>query len=186
MAGAVPIQTQEDLVPPPAVALGYRISGVLLAPAVAAAVHLAVIGPFGIDLQVPESPGSSTLASLPILTTVLVTLGVALAGWLTVGLLERGLGGERGRRIFTFIAAAVFVVSLVPIVAADIGAGARWGLFAMHVAVAAILIPTLASGTAPRAGIPGGRSLAATAQEDTHVASTAHGHPHDPTGTAQV
>ncbi|CAN5294720.1 hypothetical protein BH23ACT9_BH23ACT9_03650 [soil metagenome] len=185
MAGASPVQTQEDLVPPAPAAIGYRLSGVLLAPAVAAAVHVAIIGPFGVDLQVPEIPGG-TLTTLPILTTTLITLGVALVGWLAVVLLERGLGGPRGRRIWTLLAFALFTVSLVPIIAIDAPISAKWGLFALHVVVALLLIPSLANGqqgppltrgnvvprpAAHHAEAPADGSAAA-AEEDTHAVDT--------------
>lgn len=144
MAGAAaPPQTQEDIVPPAPVAIGYRLGGVLLAPAVAVAMHLILVGPFGVDLVVPESPGSSTLATLNLLTTVLATLAIGLAGWLAITLLERGLGNERGRGIWMWVAFGVFVVSLLPIGAMDITEGQGWGLVALHSAVALVLIPSV-------------------------------------------
>lgn len=166
MAGAVPVQTQEDLVPPPPIAVGYRLVGVLLAPAVAVAVHVALIGPFGLDLQVPEQPGSSSLGSLDLLATALVALGVGLVGWLTVALLERSLGGPRGRRIWMILAFAFFVLSLVPVIVLDVPMGAKWGLFALHVVVATVLIPTLSNGRTAPAPVPGAHGPdAAEAQE---------------------
>ncbi|MEE8603250.1 DUF6069 family protein [Euzebya tangerina] len=148
MAGASPVQTQEDLVPPPPAAIGYRLAGVLLAPAVAATLHVILVGPFGIDVQVPESPGSTTLVSLPLLQTTVVTLVVALAGWLSVMALERFLGPEQGRRIWTFAAFAVFVLSLAPILPLDVPVEGKWALFVLHLGVAVVLIPTLFNGQA--------------------------------------
>lgn len=182
MAGAAPVQTQEDLVPPPPVAVGYRLVGVLLAPAVAVAVHVALMGPFGLDLQVFESPGSSSLGSLDLLATALFALGIGLVGWLTVALLERSLGGPRGRRIWTLLAVAVFVLSLVPILVLDVPMGSKWGLFAIHVVVAMILIPTLSNGRTAPVPLPGGEvSEGAQAQEDTHVHTAVHAEAHAPT-----
>ncbi|HUG87115.1 MAG TPA: DUF6069 family protein [Euzebya sp.] len=170
MAGAVPVQTQEDLVPPPPIAVGYRLSGVLLAPAVAVAVHVVLIGPVGLDLQVTQGPGSSSLVPLSLLATVLVALVVGLLGWLAVALLERGLGGPRGRRIWTILALVVFMVSLVPVIVLDVPQSARWGLFTLHATVALVLLPTLSSGRTAHAPFPGGRGPeSAMAQEDTHA-----------------
>jgi peptidoglycan/LPS O-acetylase OafA/YrhL len=131
-----------------------------------------LVGPVGLDLQTPESPGSDTLADLSLLTTTLVTLLVGLVGWLTVTLLERGLGGERGRRIWVLLAVGVFLVSLLPIAALDVGTGAQWGLAVLHLLVAAVLIPTLANGTPAEHPVAGGwveaHASAATAHEATH------------------
>ena len=147
MAGAGPVQTQEDLVPPPPAAIGYRLAGVLLAPAVAATLHIILAGPFGIDLLVPESPGSSTLATLPLIQTTVATIIISVLGWISVMALERFLGGEKGRRIWTLIAVGVFVVSLGPIIPLDVSIAVKWGLFVLHFGVAMILIPTLSNGT---------------------------------------
>lgn len=150
MAGAVPVQTQEDLIPPAPIALGYRWAGVLLAPAVAVVMHVILIGPFGLDLQIPAGPGSSDLQPLGILTTTVVTLILGALGWLLVMGLESIAGGPRGRRIWTVVGVGVFVVSLVPVALLDVDLGAKWGLFALHLAVALVLLPTLANGTESR------------------------------------
>ncbi|WP_370327442.1 DUF6069 family protein [Euzebya sp.] len=147
MAGASPVQTQEDLVPPAPAAIGYRLAGVVLAPAVAVVVHLVLAGPVGLDLQVPETPGSSTLTELSLLTTFGVALVLALAGWALVRALEAFLGGPRGRRLWTTIAVGVAVLSLIPVALLDIDAGAKLGLVGLHLAVALVLIPSLANGT---------------------------------------
>lgn len=146
MAGAAaPPQTQEDIIPPQPVAVGYRLGGVLLAPAVAIAIHVLLIGPFGLDLRVPESPGSSTLVELGLLTTTLATLGIGLAGWLAITLLERGLGSERGRAIWMWVAFGVLALAIAAIAPLDIEPGAAWGLVVLHSFVALVLIPTLGS-----------------------------------------
>lgn len=146
MAGASPVQTQEDLVPPKPAAIGYRWAGVLLAPPVAVAVLLVLTGPAGLDLQTPESPGSSVLEPLTAMKTFVVTAVVAVLGWLSAYLLERFMGA-RGRRIWLIAAVLVTVLSLLTILPLDISAGAKWGLVILHLIVAAVLIPTLASDT---------------------------------------
>lgn len=146
MAGASPVQTQEDLVPPKPAAIGYRWAGVLLAPAVAVAVLLVLTGPAGLDVQTPESPGSSTLEPLTARKVVVVAAAVAVLGWLSAYLLERFMGA-RGRRIWLVAAVVVTILSLGAVLPLDISAGARWGLVILHLIVAAVLIPTLASDT---------------------------------------
>lgn len=169
MAGAIPVQTQEDIVPPPPAPIGYRLGGVLLAPAVAVTIHLALRGPFGLDLQVPESPGSSTLAELTLLTTTVFTLVLSLVAWISVLLLERGLGADRARGIWRWVAFGVFVASLLVIPTLDISAGAMWGLVAIHAAVALVLIPMMTAKGQPAAPVPTpGVQDAAHADEDHH------------------
>lgn len=145
MAGASPVQTQEDLIPPAPAAIGYRLAGVFLAPAVAVAAHLVLVGPIGLELHVPESPASDQLQELDLLTTFLFTLGIALAGLVTVILLQRFLGQVGGRRLWIVLALGVLVLSLIPIALLDIPTGVQWGLVALHALVALVLIPTLSS-----------------------------------------
>lgn len=175
MAGASPVQTQEDLVPPAPAAIGYRWAGVLLAAPVAVAVQVILSGPFGIDLQVPESPGSSALRDLDLLTTTLFSLGIGLVGWLAVALLEKGLGGERGRRLWILLAFGVFVVSIIAIAPLDVPISAKWGLFVLHAVVAVVLIPTLVNGKAAEHPVAGGWVEAHAPAAEAHDES-AHAH----------
>lgn len=133
------------MIPPAPAAIGYRWAGVLLAPAVAVAVHLILVGPLGLELRLPKSPGSDQLQDLPLLTTFLFTLGIGLAGWLTIVVLQRFFGLVRGRRLWMVLAFAVLALSLVPVAVLDIPTEAKWGLVALHVIVALVLIPTLSS-----------------------------------------
>ena len=148
MAGAIPVQTQEDLVPPAPAALGYRWAGVVLAPSVAVTLHLVLAGPLGLELPVPEAFGSSTLAPLPILSTALFSLVMGLLGWATVAGLEKGLGGPRGRQVWVLVAIGVTLASLGTFAGLDIPLADKWGLSVLHLAVGAVLIPCMANGTA--------------------------------------
>jgi uncharacterized membrane protein YhaH (DUF805 family) len=183
MAGASPVQTQEDLVPPSPAALGYRWAGVLLAPAVAVAVHLVLVGPFGIEPVTPSGLGGSDLEPLDVLTVLLFALGTALVGWLAVALLERSLGA-RGRRIWVALALGVLVVSLIPVALLDVSSSQRWALVALHLVVAVVLIPTMASST-PAAPLRRGNEPVAAPHHDDHAHDDhAHDdHAHDPSAT---
>lgn len=182
MAGAIPKQTQEDIVPPAPIAVGYRLAGVLLAAPVAVATQLAIEAPFGVDLRIPDAPGSAQLQDLSLLQTALFVLALSLVSWLAVVLLERGLGRERGRRIFMAVAFAVLAVSILPIAAIDVPLGAQWGLVALHSVVALVLIPTMAA-----RGTPGHHPT--TSNPDPEPASEAgedhisdqHDHEHETT-----
>lgn len=192
MAGASPVQTQEDLVPPAPSAIGYRLTGVLLAAPVAVATQVLLAGPFGIDLQVPEGPGSSALRDLDLLSTTVVALVLSLVGLLVVKLLERGLGGERGRRIWVTLAFVVFVVSLAPVAVLDVPISVKWGLFVLHAVVALVLIPTLSNGRAATNPVAGGwvaahaeaaaaqETLPPTADQASPLAATGHDQADDP------
>lgn len=156
MAGAVPVQTQEDLVVPAPAAIGFRLSGVLLAAPVAVATQLVLAGPLGLDLQVPQSLGSSTLDELGLLETTVVVLVISLVGSLTVRLLEVFAGGERGRRIWTTVAVVVLAVSLLLILPLDVSVETKGGLAALLLVVAMVLIPTLSDGTKAAHPVAGG------------------------------
>lgn len=181
MAGAIPKQTQEDIVPPAPIGVGYRLAGVLLAAPVAVVVHLILVGPFGLELATPDGLGSSSLEPLGVLTTVLVTVGLSLASWASVAVLQRGLGTERGRRIWMTLAFAVLAVSLAPVAGLDISAGARWGLVFLHSSVAVVLIPTMAARGTP--GVHPTTSLAEPPSpgdvEDDHHDDHGHHDEHD-------
>lgn len=154
MAGAIPVQTQEDIVPPPPKPVGFRLSGILLAPAVAATIVLIMRGPFGVNLEIPAGGGSSALTSLDLLTTTIVTLLISLVAYVSILLLQRGLGAERGRSIWMTVAFAVLAVSILPIAFLDISRAAKWGLVVLHSAVAVVLIPTMAARGDADPGIP--------------------------------
>lgn len=177
MAGAIPKQTQEDIVPPPPIALGYRLGGVLLAAPVAATLQVVLEGPVGLDLVVPDL-GSSTLEPLPLLLTVAFTLGMSLLAWITVAVAERALGAERGRTAWAWAAFAVFVLSLIPVYTMGATAGQTWGLVALHAVVALLLIPSMTAKGTP--GVHGPTNLGEPASAGDvggdHHGHDAHGH----------
>ncbi|WP_341253188.1 DUF6069 family protein [Euzebya pacifica] len=135
MAGAIPVQTQEDIVPPTPKPIGYRLAGVLLAPGVAATMHLVLTGPLGLSLE----------DGFGLMTVTLAPLVVGMVAWIAVMLLEQGLGKEKSRRIWMAVAFGALAASILAIVPADVTTGAKWGLVALFSAVAVVLIPTMAA-----------------------------------------
>ena len=135
MAGAIPVQTQEDIVPPTPKPIGYRLAGVLLAPGGAATMHLVLTGPLGLSLE----------DGFGLMTVTLATLVVGMVAWIAVMLLEQGLGKEKSRRIWMAVAFGALAASILAIVPADVTTGAKWGLVALFSAVAVVLVPTMAA-----------------------------------------
>lgn len=81
---------------------------------------------------------------------VLVTAVLAgLAGWALLAILERNV--SRPRLVWTVIASVVAVLSLVGPAASAVDGHSRGTLVALHVVVAAVLIPALAAVARPRA-----------------------------------
>ena len=90
----------------------------------------------GADYWITDSMGS---VRIDLLVTAQVTVVLALAGWALLALLE--LITRRGPAIWTAVAVAVTVASLVPIVLVEATTATRIGLVLVHLAVGATLIP---------------------------------------------
>jgi hypothetical protein len=115
-----------------------RAAAVVVATAVAAeVVFLAVHQAGGVDLAVRNG---STVTHVGAAAVVAVSLLVALAAWGLLALLQRMSG--RGRRIWTIVATVIFVVSLLGPLGGET-ASATLGLVALHLTVAAVVIPGL-------------------------------------------
>lgn len=99
----------------------------------------------GVEFDV-VSGGRPMVVSLPLVLTT--ALAVSLAGWGALALLERLTA--RAARIWTAIAVAVLLISLVPLPAVETGSATRVVLALMHVAVGAVLIPALRATTTAR------------------------------------
>ncbi|MFI7576892.1 DUF6069 family protein [Micromonospora sp. NPDC049497] len=116
-----------------------RALGVLAA--VATCVLIWVIGAVaGVDWTV-TTPGRPAM-EVGLAMVVVFSLGASLVGWAALVVLER-FAGHRATLIWTVLAAVVAVVSLLPLFGADASTGAKLALGAMHLAVAAVLIPIL-------------------------------------------
>jgi drug/metabolite transporter (DMT)-like permease len=131
----------------------------LVAAAVSGAGNLIIFGAAsiaGIDLLVPESPGSDAtidLAAGAVVVASVLPLAVALAAALV---LRRRL---HGRRIFTALVAAGFILSYGPLLGSDMDAGTALTLAAMHPVVAAAALwqlrPVATSRTPPNPAADG-------------------------------
>jgi hypothetical protein len=93
----------------------------------------------GADLIVDTGAGPTTVTPFAV---VLVTVVVGLAAWGLLALLERFT--RRAATVWTWVAAAVLVISLLGPIGSANGAGATAALVGMHVAAGAVLIPLMA------------------------------------------
>lgn len=96
----------------------------------------------GVDYTV-ENPGQPAF-TVGLAPVVLFSLVSALVGWVGLVVLERFLGRRAGV-VWTVLAVVLALLSLVPVFATEATGGARIALGAMHLAVAAVLIPLLAT-----------------------------------------
>ncbi|MEV5764515.1 DUF6069 family protein [Micromonospora sp. NPDC052213] len=94
----------------------------------------------GVDYTV-ENPGQPAF-TVGLAPVVVFSLGSALVGWVGLVVLERFLG-RRAAVVWAVLAVALALLSLAPVFATEATAGARVALGAMHLAVAAVLIPLL-------------------------------------------
>ncbi|MPZ59763.1 MAG: hypothetical protein GEU93_00425 [Propionibacteriales bacterium] len=101
--------------------------------------YLITVPLLGIELAVAMNGQSPmTIGLLPVVVSSLVA---ALAGWAALAGLERLTA--RARPIWAVIAVLALLVSLVPPVSMGESWSARVALSAMHILVAAVLIPGL-------------------------------------------
>ncbi len=100
------------------------------------AVWVVAVPLLGVDLFVPAA-GSTVGPGAVVLTALLA----ALLGWALLHLLERR--SARARRVWTVTAGVVALLSLAGPLTSGASAAVTTTLVAMHVVVAAVLIPTL-------------------------------------------
>ena len=116
-----------------------RILGVAGATLAASAVWAIEVPLLGIRLQTQF--GNTAPQSVGLGLVVLSALAGSLAGWGLLALLERRFA--RARTIWTGIAIAVLLVSFSAPISARTTTTTKVALAMMHLAVAAVLIPTL-------------------------------------------
>lgn len=90
----------------------------------------------GVDFVLTDSTGTGVV-DLP--TTVIFTVIFGLLGWGSLALLERFT--RRGLAIWTVLAVAVVLASMVPIFLVQATTGTQVALVLIHLAVGAALIP---------------------------------------------
>ncbi|SCK42830.1 hypothetical protein B046DRAFT_04185 [Streptomyces sp. LamerLS-316] len=113
----------------------------VLAPVV---VWLAADPLLGHRLRITDGEQTLDIGALP---AALVALLASLAGWGVLAALER-FGGRRARAVWTGAAVVVLALSFVPLTGEGMDGGTRAALALMHLAVAAVLIPGLRTGSA--------------------------------------
>jgi hypothetical protein len=116
-----------------------RIFGVAGATLAAVAVWAIEVPLLGIRLQTQF--GNSAPQGVGIEAVVVSSLAGSLAGWGLLAILERR--SARARAIWTGIAVAVLLASFSLPLSAGTTTATKVGLAMMHLAVAAVLIPTL-------------------------------------------
>ncbi|WP_280868415.1 DUF6069 family protein [Streptomyces sp. SAI-127] len=99
----------------------------------------------GHRLRIEDGERSLDIHAVPV---GVVALLASLSGWGLLASLER-FGVRRARAIWTGVAGAVLVVSLLPFIGDGMDSGTRVSLALMHLAVAAVLVPGL-GGRPPR------------------------------------
>ncbi|GIH06088.1 hypothetical protein Rhe02_41550 [Rhizocola hellebori] len=115
-----------------------RLAAVAGAMLVAAAGFAVLHSMAGIDLAATTG---TTVQHVTLTATMAAAAIAAVAGWLSLALLERLT--SRGRAIWTAIAVTVLLLSLLAGPAAGTTGGAKAGLALLHLAVGAVVIGTL-------------------------------------------
>lgn len=104
----------------------------------------------GEELRVVSAGLPPMVVNLPMVVSAVIA--VSLAGWGLLALLERRT--DRARRIWTTVAVAVLLISLVPLPTVEATTATRVYLALMHIAVGVVLIPGLLAGTAKASAAP--------------------------------
>jgi hypothetical protein len=103
----------------------------------------------GTDLRAPAMDGAGDNQDVNVGAVIISALVASVVGWGVLALLERFT--RRGWLVWTVLATVVAVISLGgPFSGSGVSTGNRLWLAAMHVAVAAILIPGLLLGARRR------------------------------------
>lgn len=105
----------------------------------------ALAGPLlGVDLQI--TPGTDQPQAIGVGAVITASLTAGLAGWGSSALLERLT--RRARPVWTGLALVVLLASLAP-TQAGVTTAATVALAAMHLAVAAVVIPVMTTTSPP-------------------------------------
>jgi hypothetical protein len=93
----------------------------------------------GAHLAVDTGSGPTTVTPIAV---VLSTVVAGLAAWAVLALAERLV--RRAAEVWSWIAGAVLLISLLGPIGSAVGTGATVALVAMHMAAGAVLIPIMA------------------------------------------
>lgn len=115
----------------------YRLPIVVGAALAAVVVYVVAVPILGIDVAVPEAPGSDIKAPLDLIAVVAMGLISSLLGWFALAVLERFTGG-RALTVWTVLALAVLVLSLPYLPGWTVAERIVVGL--MHVTLGVVLI----------------------------------------------
>jgi hypothetical protein len=121
----------------------------LIAAAVAAGLMAVIAGAAGVEMEA-TAPGQPTM-SIGFAVAFIAALVAGGAGWIARALLDR-FAPRRAVTLWLIGAAVVFLIELGPPFYSEATTGTRVVLLAMHVVVAAILVPVFAR---PRPDRPG-------------------------------
>jgi hypothetical protein len=119
-----------------------RIRAVVGAVGLAGAIWTIAVPLLGHRLIVTGGPAGRESLDIGLAPVVVIALLACLAGWAVLALLERLLP-RNARRIWTITALAVLLMSFAPLLAPGMDTATRLTLGALHVAVAAVLIPAM-------------------------------------------
>jgi hypothetical protein len=124
-----------------------RLVGVVGATLAALVVWIVVVQLLGVDL-LARSTGSTKAQAVGVAPVVIEALIAALLGWALLAVLERFT--RRARTIWTVVALVVLLLSLSGPLTGGVTTATKVSLSLMHIALAAVLIPTMRV-TSPRA-----------------------------------
>ncbi|MEV6171847.1 DUF6069 family protein [Streptomyces sp. NPDC051954] len=124
-----------------------RLGATALAVLAPVVVWLVVDPLLGHRLRITDGEQSLDIGAAPV---AVVALLASLSGWGLLAALER-FGARRARALWTGVAGTVLAVSFLPFIGDGMDGGTRVSLAAMHLAVAAVLIPGL-GGRSSRTG----------------------------------
>jgi predicted permease len=132
--------------PSTATLLRTRALAVASAAVANAALWVIEVPLLGLHLDIRFGSGAAQTIALGFV--IGATLSASLVGWALLAVLERRTASAR--TIWTAVAAVALIASLSLPLYAGIAGSTKVGLAAMHLAAAAILIPTLRATSAPR------------------------------------
>ena len=127
---------------PPSRSFRLRLLAVVAGALVALIGALLTTGLFGIDVAVPEGPGSGEVMLTAPRAALVAAIG-GLAGLVVAWVVERRAG--QPRRTWIVVASVGLALSFIPSVLVSDDASGMTVLIALHVAVAAVVIPLVAA-----------------------------------------